>query len=191
MAYTAFTSPTHFLTEEIDMPTHEDELGGGAKAFRRQQTRALRRWELNIPARHEGMDGFIGLLEMVQGDTPIFFDGAGMLEVVEPILIAVGDGTTTDIILPHRFVFVSSVIVYLNGGVFNAWAPLGDGITMDSLRFDSAIPNDGIVTAKYRRKAKTVLRTEDIGRRERVLRFQDNEAKSIYRSRLVLQEVAV
>jgi hypothetical protein len=189
--FTVFASPTHILAEEIDMPTIRDPVGNGALALRRQQTRALRRWELNVPGQREKLDPIMGLLEYAQGDSEIWFDGAGMIEVVEPILVAVGDGATTDFKLPHRYVYVSSVVAFLNSANFTAWAPLGDGVLMDGFRCDTAPAEGAQITMKYRRKAKCILRTEERVTRERVFRNMDNEAQTAQRLRYVIEEVAI
>jgi hypothetical protein len=190
MMYTAFISPTHIVPENLEMPTQVDPVGDGAKAFRRRQTRGLRRWEINVPSLQDNLEQLIGFLENVQGDTPFWFDGAGMIEVTEPILIGTGDGSTTDFIFPHKYVFVSSAVIYQNSALLTAWSPLGDGIVMNGFRCTVAPPLYALLTAKYRRKAKVVLQTESTSR-ERVFRNQDNNSKSLYRTRFFLEEVAV
>lgn len=189
--FTVFASPTHVLSEQLDMPTLKDNVGGGAVEFRRLHTRALRSWELNVPGQHEKLDSLIGLLEHLQGDNPFWFDGAGMLEIIEPIIISIGDGLTAEIILPHRHVFVASAVLYLNGVIFNGWAPVGDGITMDALIFDDPIPANAQVTAKYNRKAKVILETQESLSRDRIFRAVNNGSQSVYRVRHILKEVAV
>jgi hypothetical protein len=188
--HTAFISPTHVLPEEVQMPTLKDPVGSGEVSLRRQYLRALRRWELTIPAQHDKLDPFQGFLEMVQGDVPFWFDGAGMLEVVEPIPIAVGDGITSEFALPHRHIFVSSAVFYLNGALFTAWSPVGNGVVMDSFICDSAPAANAIITAKYRRKALVIQETEQVGQRQRVFRNQDNEGGSLFTARVWLQEIA-
>lgn len=188
--YTVFVSPTHILPQSIEMPALKDDLGG-PMAFRRQWPRPLARWELNAPGAQDKLEAVQGLLEHVQGDTPFWFDGAATIEVIEPILIGIGDGVTGDVPLPHKHVFVSSTVIYHNDAIFSAWNPLGgDGVTMAAVRFTAAVPLNTQVTAKYRRKAKVVLETDSPLSRERSYRSVISPERSIYRLRFFLQEVS-
>lgn len=151
----------------------------------------MKRWQLVMPGTAEKLDPIAGLLDLAQGDTPIWFDGAGTIEVVEPILIWVGDNTTTAITLPHRHVFVASTVVYVNGGATNAWAPLGgDGVTMDKIAMFTPPGQFSQIKVKYRRKCKVVISMDEDNSRERLLRDQSNNASSIYAQTVYLQEIA-
>src|ERR671923_1767084 len=137
--YVAIGDSAHILPVTIQMPTHRDPIGDGALSLRRRLTRALRRWEITIPDRQKNVDPVLGLLELAQGDTAIWFDGAGAIEVAEPQLIGIGNGAKTDFAFLHRNVFVASAVIYLNGAPTSAWAPLGgDGIIADNIRFNAA-----------------------------------------------------
>ena len=187
--FTVLASPSHVLPVSLQMPTLKDELGGGAQQLRRRQTRALGRWELLVPGVAQKLDPIIGLLEYIQGDTPIWFDGAGYGEITEPSLIGFGDGSTTDFPLPHRHVFVSSIVVYKNGEIDPSWLPLGAGIVCDAIRFSPAPSANSQITGKYRRKIKAVLQTEqDVGQ-ERSFRNIDDPLRTIQRLKYFLQEV--
>src|SRR5690349_21850933 len=143
--YTVFSDIVHAVPCTPAMPTLKDEIGGGAVALRRRQIRALRRWQLAVPVdQPAAIDELVGLLEYVQGDTPFWWDGGGFGEVHEPIIFGTGDPTRTDFILPHRFVFIASLVVYVNGSVFTNWIPLGgDGLsTCDAVRFGVALGQD-------------------------------------------------
>jgi hypothetical protein len=190
MALTAFIAPTHVLPEEIQMPALNDPVGGGEVSLRRLYPRALRRWELTIPATHEKLDPFTGFLELVQGDVPFWFDGAGMIEVVEPIPIAVANGTDTEFTLPHRHVYVSSTVIYANAAILTTWTPIGDGITMDSFVCTVAPDANSLLTAKYKRKAMVILETDQPTQRQRMFRNQTNETGTLFSTRIVLSEVA-
>jgi hypothetical protein len=86
-------------------------------------------------------------------------------------------------------VFVSSLIIYVGGGVYTNWAPLGgDGIVCDTVRFNSGFNPNFPITAKYRRRIKCVLRTED-KIKWRGLSLADNH-ENIHRVKLTLEEVA-
>jgi hypothetical protein len=192
MAYTAIGSPLHSLPVSEYMPTLKDQVGGGTLEVRRTNTRTLKRWELVFPGMQDKLDPLSGFFEMIQGDTPFWFDGAGTLDLVEPILIAVGDGTTTVFRLPHRNVFVASAIIYLNGAATNNWTPSGaanDGVTMDNLIFSSPPGNYAQIRARYRRKAKVLVDTDSNVSRDRAFRDQRNAASSVYQSRVTLMEV--
>ena len=155
-------------------------------------TRPLKKWELTFPGTQDKLEALSGFFEMVQGDTPFWFDGAGTIEVVEPILIAVGDGITAVFRLPHRNVFVASAIFYLNGAATNTWTPSGaanDGVTMDNVIFSSPPGNFAQIRARYRRKAKVILDTDTDMSRDRNFRNQTNPAGSVYRAKYVLVEV--
>src|SRR5512144_1342740 len=118
MSYVVFASPLHVLPQQIDMPVNRDDVGGGAVGLRRRFTRPLSSWQLEIPGKQELLDPILGLLENVQGDTPIWFDGAGFGEETSPILVGIGDNAHTDYLLAHRHVFVASLVVYINGAVY-------------------------------------------------------------------------
>lgn len=189
---TVFINISHRMTCEADMPVIKDDIGGGAMQFRRRFTRALRRFQFTIPDAPDAIDPVIGLLEQVQGDTPIWFDGGAFAEIHEPIIIGIGDGATADFILPHRHVFVASTVVYLNGGVFAEWQPLGgDNVTMEKIRFDSAPAADDQITAKYVRKYKCVLDVDSKMNTETQFIDDDNAAKGFVNLNYFLQEVAI
>lgn len=188
--YTAFADATHIIPCRTEMPALKDDLGG-PMGFRRKWPRALRSFDLDIPDAPDRLDPLLGLLEFAQGDTRIWFDGAGHGEIFEPILIGVGDGTTKDFPLPHLHVFVSSAVIYHNGGVFSAWTPLGgDGITMSAIRFTAAPALNVQVAAKYRRKFKCVVNTEQQIDHDSQFVDPDDPGKSFYHLRYTLQEVS-
>lgn len=190
MSYTVLCAPEHVLPQTLSMPTLKDPTGNGTMMFRRLQKRALSSWELVVPGRQELLDPILGLLEHVQGDTPFWFDGAGFGEVVTPILIGVGSPNGTDCDLPHRFVLVSSLVIYVNGSFYQPWTPLGgDGITCDAIRFTGVINANYPITCKYRRRIKCVLRTEDKVTRARGFRSQIT-ADNIHKLKITLDEVA-
>lgn len=191
MAFTILAAPEHVLPQTISMPTLKDPVGNGTMMFRRLQKRPLSSWELIVPGRQELLAPLLGLLEHLQGDTPFWFDGAGFGEAVAPVLVSIGVGNTTDYNLPHRFVFVSSLVIYINGSRYQAWYPLGgDGVFCDTIRFSSYINSNYPITAKYRRKIKCVLRTEDKTEMSRSFRSQIT-AENIHRLKLTIEEVAV
>src|SRR5262245_61364468 len=99
--HTLIASPSHVIPVHTQAPTLKDELGGGALSLRRRYTRVLKRWELMFPGFAQDMDLIAGFFDYAQGDNPFWFDGAGTLEVTEPIVFAVGDGVTQDFNLPH------------------------------------------------------------------------------------------
>ena len=168
----------------------KDPVGNGTMMFRRMQKRPLSSWELVVPGRQELVAPLLGLLEYVQGDTPFWFDGAGFGEVVTPVLVGIGIANTTDYDLPHRYVFVSSLLVYVNGTPYQPWTPLGgDGITCDAIRFTTVINPNYPITAKYRRRVKVVLRTEDKTSMSRSFRSPIT-SENIHKLKLVLEEVA-
>ena len=174
------------------MPANRDELGGGAIGVRRRFLRPLSSWQLEIPGRQELLDPILGLLQYVQGDTPIWFDGAGFGEETSPIIFAIGDGATTDYRLPHRYILISSLVIYINGTVSTAWSPLGgDSLTAcDAIRFDAALGADFEATAKYRRKIKCRVRVEDKVTRQRIFRAALTNADNIHNLTVTLEEMA-
>jgi hypothetical protein len=185
---TLVCSPTHVIPVQSQNPTLKDAVGGGSYQYRRQYTRPLKRWELNFPGVGEDLDLIAGFFDYAQGDTPIWFDGGGTLEVTEPIIIGVADGVKQDWDLPHRHVFVSSTIIYINGGAYTAWSPVGgDGITMDKIHFTGVLGAYAQIKAKYRRKCRVVA-ADDERTRGRLHRDQADNKKSIYMEKVVLQE---
>lgn len=189
--FTAYADISHVIPCTLAMPTLKDDLGGGAQQFRRRQTRALRRFELNIADSPERLDQILGLIENCQGDTPFWFDGGPFGSISEPIIIGTGNGSATDFILPHRHVFVSSAIIYVDHGVFTAWTPLGgDGVTMDAIRFDAAVAADAQITGKWERKFKCVFDT-DQGVTASSNFIDDDRAKGFSNLQHFVQEVAV
>ena len=192
MSYTIFASPLHVLPQEIDMPVMRDgDAVGTSIGFRRRYLRPLSAWQLEIPGKQELLEPVLGLLQYVQGDTPFWFDGAGFGEETEPILFGVGIGTIRDYNLPHRHVFVSSLVIYINGTVYSNWEPLGgDALsTCDSIRFDSGLGIGNQAMAKYRRRIKCLVRVEDKVSRRRVFRGDVN-ANNIHNLTVTLLEVA-
>jgi hypothetical protein len=187
--FTIHASPSHVIPVETRAETLKDDVGGGAMSFRRRYTRPLRRWELTLPGDHAALDPIMGLFDYSQGDNPLWFDGAGTLEVSEPILIGVGNGVKTDWDLPHRYVYVSSTLIYVNGAAVTTWTPIGDGVVMDKIHFTVTLGQYAQIKAKYRRKAKCVLDTEGGQSRARAFRNQDDNSRSFYQSRYFLQEV--
>lgn len=190
LMFTIFSGPRHELPLIINAPTLKNDLGGGADERHRRWTRPLRRWELDMIGYEDRLDPIIGLLDYAQGDTPIWFDGAGAGDIVEPILLGIGNGNITDFRLPHRHVFVSSLIVYQNNAIVSSWTPIGSTEIADSIRFTSAPALNVQITAKYRRKFKVVLETEAALNHNRIMRNRDNPANSLYGLKYFLQEIA-
>ena len=189
MALTIFASPLHVLPQQIDMPAEKDAVGNGLEYRRRKWLRGKSSWELEVPGKQELLDPIWGLLEYVQGDIPFWFDGAGFGEVTTPIVFAIGDGTKNDYLLPHRHIFVASLVIYNNDSPYAGWTPLGgDAIsTCDSIRYDSPLGNGYQATAKYRRRVKVVLRIENPATRSRLHR-NDVTADNIHRLTFTLEE---
>jgi hypothetical protein len=190
MSYVVFASPLHILPQQIDMPRLQDDLGGGAVGLRRRFTRPLSSWQLEIPGKQELLDPILGLLEYVQGDVPIWFDGAGFGEETSPIVVGIGDSSTqTDYMLPHRHVFIASLIVYVNGSEFSNWMPLGgDGVVCDSIRLGTSLGLNNQLTAKYRRRIKCLVRVDDKITRQRVFRSQSFNADNLHNLTVTLEE---
>jgi hypothetical protein len=187
--YTVISSPTHVLPVETDATTYKDDVTD-AFEFRRKLTRVLKRWEIVTPGTQEGLDELSGFLDLIHGDTPFWFDGAGTVEVTTPILIHMGNGVITDIRLPHRNVTVASTVIYQNGVATSDWQPLGgDGVHMDMIRMTSAPGLYAQIKAKYRRKCKVVLETESGISRERVFRDVSDARKNAVMVKYFLAEV--
>ena len=191
--FTVFASPLHVLPQQIDMPAMKDGVGQGEINARRMLLRPLSSWQLEIPGKQELLDPILGLLQYAQGDTPIWFDGAGFGEETSPIIFAIGDGTQTDYRLPHRHVFIASLVIYNNGSPYANWTPLGgDGVsTCDAIRYDSALGANYQGTAKYRRRIKCLVRVEDQVTRARQFRSGSFNADNIHRLTVTLDEVAI
>jgi hypothetical protein len=187
---TLVASPSNIIPVQSQNPTLKDSVGGGSYLYRRQYTRPLKRWEMTFPGFAEDMDLIAGFFDYAQGDNSIWFDGGGTLEVTEPIIVGFGNNSRQDWDLPHRYVFVASAVIYVNGSAITSWSPVGgDGITMDKIHLSVVIGNYAQIKAKYRRKAKVVLDTEGDRNRGRVFRDQSDNRKSIYQERMFLQEV--
>ena len=187
--FTVLILSHHVVPTSIEGPVHKDDVGNGALDLRRRWTRRLRTWEIVVPGVAQDLDPIGGLLDVAQGDNPMWFDGGGTLEVVEPILVGIGDSSRTDFALPHRNVFVASTVIYLNGAATHLWGALGDGITMDTFRFFTPPGMFAQIRAKYRRKAKVVLDTESEDTSERVFRDLSDNSRSVYQRRFFLREV--
>lgn len=190
MALTVFMSPLHVLPQTLDAPRYQDQIGNGVPVVRRKRIRGTSSWQLEIPGRQELLDPIWELLEYAQGDREIWFDGAGFGEVTSPAVIFIGDGSTADIMLPHKHVYVASFVAYLNDAMLDAayWAPLGgDGVTMDSI-ICGPLPVGGQLKAKYRRKIKTLLRVEDQPKRSRIFRSASSATDNIHSLSLTLEE---
>ena len=189
--FTVYASPTNVLPQDTDMPTLVDDLGGGARSFRRQFTRPLSRWKFDVPGIQAVLDQQEGFFKYTQGDTPFWFDGAGAEDVSEPVILGVGDGSTTDFKFNDCHVFVNSIVIYQNGGPHTGWDALGgDGITCQQVRFTAAPGVNVQVTAKYRRKFKVVLISDNALSKQRAHRNQSTPSGSIYRLSYELMEIA-
>lgn len=187
---TLIASPTHVIPIQTQSPTLKDAVGGGSYLYRRQYTRPLKRWELNFPGLAEDIDLVEGFFDYAQGDTPIWFDGGGTLEVTEPILVGLGNNARQDWDLPHRYVLVASAVIYVNGSAITSWSPVGgDGITMDKIHLSVTIGNYAQIKAKYRRKCKVVLDSEGDRSRGRSFNSQADNRKSVYIEKIFLTEV--
>jgi len=172
------------------MPVMRDDLGGGAIGLRRRFIRPLSSWKLEIPGRQELQEPILGLLQYAQGDTPFWFDGAGFGEETTPILFGIGDGSKTDFNLPHRHVFIASLVIYNNGSVYSGWTPLSmssDGATCDAIRYDSGLGIGYHATAKYRRRIKCIVKVEDKITRQRIFRSSIN-SENIHNLSISLEE---
>ena len=187
---TIFFSPRHELPSTIQAPTQKNELGGGADERLRKWTRPMRRWELTLTHEEQRIEEMLGLFQYAQGDTPIWFDGAEFGEINVPIVVGFGDGNIKDFRLPHRHVFVSSLIVYQNGAIVSAWTPVGSPVIADSISFTTAPALNVQITAKYRHKFKVVVETDNQPAHERIYRRRDNPSESLYQVSYVLQEIA-
>ncbi len=191
MSYAAFASPEHATAVSADMPTRKDQLGKHALQRRRDLSKPAHAWELVFPGREENLDAMIGLLNYSQGDTPLWFDGAGVnAEVVEPRLIGIGNGARRDFELLHRHAYAATVVIYLNGSLTQFWQPLGDGVTCGAIRFDYAPDAQYIITAKYRAKFKVVLETDEDFKIERSF-HSPTPGQGVERIRYVLRESVI
>lgn len=183
-------SPSHIVPTEIQAPVLRDAMGQGDFELRRQWTRTLRKWDLQFDGNQERLDELSALLDYAQGDITMWFDGAGTLDLTQPVLLGIGNGQQIDFNLLHKNVFVASMVVYLNGAATNAWAPLGgDGIICDKIRMTSAPGNYAQLRAKYRRKAKVVFKTDQTVGIQRLFRNPDNPNLNIYRHIYSFQEL--
>jgi hypothetical protein len=187
--YTALASPTHLLPVQRQMPTIKDPLSGGAVQLRRRMTRGLMRWEFTVPGRQGDLDQLGGFLDYVQGDTPFWFDGAGFGEILEPIIFGIGTGSKTQFALPHRYVISASLVVYHNDILNTGWSVIGGDVTCDAIQFTVAPGLHDQLSAKYRRKIKVVLETEDEMSQTRSYRNTNDPRQSVQRLRYFLQEV--
>jgi hypothetical protein len=188
--YTITASPTHVIPVQSQTPTLRDSLSGGALDLRRRWTRPMKNWDLIFPGQQERLGPLMGLLDVAQGDEPCWFDGGATIEITEPILIGTGNGTITDFILPYRYMFVATMVVYLNGGATNTWQPVGgDAITCQQIRFSSAPPNFTQIKMKGRRKTKVVVDTEQGVVMDRAFRNQTDANNSLYSLKVTLQEI--
>lgn len=188
---TIFASPLHILPQQVEAPRYIDQVGNGAEVVRRKWLRGKSSWQLEVPGKQELLDPIWGLLEYAQGDRIIWFDGAGFGEVTTPTMIGEGDGNTTDFMLPHRFVYFASLVVYTGGTLDANWVPIGgDGITCDAIRFGGGVAANHAVTAKYRRRIKCLLKVEDTMGRSRVFRSTDPLA-NIHSLKFTLEECFV
>lgn len=188
--YTVISDLLHVVPCGIEMPTLVDPVGSGHAHRRRQFTRSLRRWELQIAKAPRALDELVGFLEYAQGDTPLWFDGGGFGEIEEPALVFVGNGVDTDINLPHQNVIAASAVFYVNSGLFTDWVPLGNGVLMNKIRTGTALPLGAQLTGKYRRQFKVVLETTERPSHESVIDDRDNRLNSFFRFHYFLQEVA-
>lgn len=188
--FTVVASPTHVIPVATQMPTLRDSVSGGAMDLRRRWTRPMKSWDLIFPGLQERLGPLMGLLDVAQGDQPCWFDGGGTLDITEPILIGEGNGTIIDFILPYRYMYVATMVVYLNGGATNTWQPLGgDAVTCQQIRFSSAPANYTQIKMKGRRKTKVIVDTEQGIVMDRAFRNQKDAAQSAYSLKMTLQEI--
>lgn len=187
--HTAFVDPQHTLPCTSEAPTLKDPLGGGSQQLRSQYTRVMHKWTLDVPALQQRMDPFIGFLEYLKGDTPFWFDGAEFGEITEKTVIFIGDGHTEQVRLPHRHVYASTIVAYVDDTLVTNWSPIGDGITCEAIEFTGEIPLNGVVTAKYKRRFKCVVETSD-WTNTRMFRNATTPWESLFHASIVIAEIA-
>lgn len=169
-------------------PTLHDPAGGGGQEFRRLWPKRLLSWELDVFATQQVYDPILGLADLLQGDTPIRFDGAGFLDVHTPILIGFGNGSDTEFMIPHRNIHAPSSVVYVNGAVNSAWTMVeSTGLIL----FDAAPADKAIITWKGSRWAKCLFTAEygEGGEYAQVFSDQAAPEKTLMQGHIYLEEV--
>jgi hypothetical protein len=108
-----FITPAYSVFREVVAPQRKAPLGAGAVQNRRQYARPLSRFRLRAPQETtQRSTNFWAFVAYCQGDVPFRFSGLqyGNL-TANPFFVAFGDGSTRDLLLPHRN--VSQVKVYV------------------------------------------------------------------------------
>jgi hypothetical protein len=151
--------PAYSVFREIVAPQLKAPLGAGAILHRRQYARPLSRFRLRAP--HETIATSTHLWAFVafhQGDIPFAFSGLHYGDLTAtPFFIALGDGATRDLLLPHRN--VSEVKVYVGTrGATGTPVPLGQvNSAAGSLTLSSPPASGAYIRATYRCWFKTIL----------------------------------
>jgi hypothetical protein len=143
------------LSAPILAPAIQQGLGNGVPFLRRKWAKARHQFKpvVELASRAEA-EQLVGLLRYLQGDTPVWYDGADYGDIQNPILIGYGDRVTTHVFLPHDNVFSASLVVYVNGVVNSDWT-LTESTGL--LIFGTALAADAVITAKYQWRAKCFI----------------------------------
>ena len=163
-------------------PVSQFGLGQGVPAQRRRYAKPRYRFEIEVSlASRAEAEQLAGQLRYLQGDTPVWFDGADYGDIQNPVLVGYGTGTQTNYFLPHDNVAQASLVVTVNEVTESGWT-LTESTGL--LVFDSAPPLDAEIKAKY--VCKFLVLVEVVGD---VLTTYERETVNRYKMAFVLREI--
>ena len=134
-------------------PAMQQGVGAGAVSLRRKWAKARHRFELEVDlASRQEAEQLAGLLRYLQGDTPVWYDGADFGDIQNPILVGYGTGDQVDFFLPHDNVHRASLVVY--GTIESGWTLVEE---TGLLTFDDAPLAEAELTALYQCRYKVCV----------------------------------
>lgn len=158
---TLLVRPTIPTPTEILDPVLEAPLGREEYSRRPLTKRARREFDLTFAVNDQyGAERVQEIATYSGGYTPLWFDGNAWSEIQNPYLVFVGDGVTTQIIVPFKNLFPSSCVFYEDGIVKTDWTMPDDGVS-GIVVFTTPPASESEITFIGKRKIKVVLVAEE------------------------------
>jgi len=103
-------------------PTRRDPVGGGALSIIDQWAKPKNEFTLVFPTNDiAAAEALYAFYLRHRGSNPFWFDGAGRCEITVPQVFWIGDGVTTEFMLPFDNLLISTWVFYQNGAPHTGW----------------------------------------------------------------------
>lgn len=125
---TILVNPNFPVGSSLVDPVLQSPVGRNLFFYRAIQKRPRQRFTLAFVANDQyEMESIRELAIFNGGYTPMWFDGHTLAETVAPMLVWIGDGVTTEFILPFKNVFPPTCVFTEDGIVKSDWTMPDDG----------------------------------------------------------------